>query len=80
MNEVYIFIFAKDGKIKAFGAKEANNQHVELIKKGWVHVATIDACTWIEFILNNHQNIDISEYLKEFIPKIETTNKNIING
>lgn len=77
--EIFIFIYAKNGQIKALNHINSLHQHNGLIKQNYKHIATIDACTWIEFILNNPENIDIMEYLKEFVSKIENTVKNIEN-
>ena len=75
--EVFVFIYSKNGQIKALNHINSLHQHNYLISQNYKHIATIDACTWIEFIFNNPENIDIMEYLKGFINRIETTVKNI---
>jgi len=46
------YVYKKDGKYKIYNHKKALIKHDSLIKKGWIHDATIDVFIWIEYQLN----------------------------
>jgi len=48
-----VFIYTKDGKIKALTLDQANSQHNDLIADGYTHTMSIDACLWIEYLHND---------------------------
>lgn len=50
--ENFIFIYEKQGKIKAVGLEEGKIVHDDLISDGWEHTKTIDGCRYIEFLHN----------------------------
>ena len=58
INEIasYVFVYAKDKKIKVLGIEEAKISQHDLILDGWEHTATMDACMWIEYIHNTSRN------------------------
>jgi hypothetical protein len=57
----YLFIYAKEGKIKCLTVDEA---HVEnLTSEGWKHTATINPARWIEVMANGDR--DPSDMLDE---------------
>lgn len=63
----FVFIYAKEGKIKALGIKDAKAQNDELIDSGWVHTQTIDVCVWIENLYNSslivrHREIEFLKF------------------
>ena len=53
MEQAFVFIYAKDGKIKAINHQEAKRRHPELVKDGWVHTQTLDACAYIQCLHND---------------------------
>lgn len=57
MNQLFVFIYAKDSKIKALNHEDAQMLHNELIKDGWVHTETLDACAYIESLHNDCKDI-----------------------
>ena len=50
--ENFIFIYEKQGKIKAVGLEEDKRVHDDLISDGWEHTTTLDGCRYIEFLHN----------------------------
>ena len=55
--EQIVFIYAKEGEIKVLGLENSIANKESLIKEGWKHTQTIDACMWIEYIHNNCNHI-----------------------
>lgn len=55
-----VFIFAKDGKVRALSINDAMD--LKLNEKGWKHTATVEATSWIEYYLN----ADIKEIKQQF--------------
>jgi hypothetical protein len=54
-----IFIYAKDGKVKALNLIDAKAQAEPLLSDGWKHTATLDSCTWIEYLCNSCYDVEI---------------------
>ena len=57
----YIFIYAKEGRIKCLTIDEAYEE--KLTSEGWTHTTTINPARWIEFIANGKR--DPSDMLDE---------------
>ena len=53
MTRTFIFIYAKDGKIKALSHEDSKDIHEQLIIEKWVHTATLDGCRFIEYLHND---------------------------
>ena len=49
-KEPYVFVFEKDGNYKC---PHSTYDFEELGRRGWKHVATLNARIWIEYTLNN---------------------------
>jgi hypothetical protein len=60
-----LFFYEKAGKSKIMTMDEASMSHTELINKGYNHIATIKASTWIEALLNNSSHRLKKELIKE---------------
>lgn len=56
MEQTIVFVYAKDGIIKALPLIKASSDHSVLVDNGWTHTHTIDACIWMESIHNNKNN------------------------
>jgi hypothetical protein len=69
MEEVFIFIYAKKGKIKALGIEESKRINESLISDGWRHTQTLVICMWIEFIHNLCKPEDLLNELKSLSKK-----------
>ena len=54
-----IFIYAKDGKIKALNIEDASEKGQWYLSDGWKHTATLDPCTWIEYLCNSCYDVEI---------------------
>ena len=52
MYERFVFIYAKNGKIKALDFEQATNIGKSLINDGWKHTSTLDSCVYIEYLHN----------------------------
>ena len=57
MEEVFIFIYAKDGKIKALNINESKRLDSKLKDDGWKHTTTLNASTYIQYLHNECRNI-----------------------
>lgn len=57
MEQAFILVYAKDGKIKVFPAETAKVVNDALIKDDWKHTATLDACVFIRYLHNEEVNI-----------------------
>jgi len=47
-NDVIVFVYSKDNKIKVLGLDSSKRLHESLISDGWKHIHTLDACAFIE--------------------------------
>ena len=64
----FVFVYAKDSKIKALNIGNAQKLSSKLIKEGWIHTQTIDFCKWLEYLHNECKDVD-------FTHKINSLNK-----
>jgi hypothetical protein len=64
MEQTFVFVYAKDGKIKALNIEEAKRLQGELVKDGWVHTKTLDACVYIQYLHNNYEDVDLIDEMK----------------
>ena len=71
-----IFVYAKNGKIKALSLYFAQKDDTKLREDGWVHTATIDPILWLNKLCNDCDNVlkEISE-LKGLKPIISPSTK-----
>lgn len=60
-SKTFVFIYSYGGKIKALNEETAKKQNYELLKRGWTHTHTLDACLWIEYLHNKCNNIELLE-------------------
>ena len=59
MEQVFVFIYAKGKEIKALSIEESKRLNDSLIKEGWKHSQTLDACVWIQFLHNDCEDVDL---------------------
>lgn len=70
MEPIFIYYDKGKNKIKALPLEEASICKDDLLKKGFIHTATIDACKWIEKLFNNNsQPADTFDCVRELIIK-----------
>ena len=50
MTQTFVFIYAKEGKIKALSLEDVDTN--QLKSDGWVHTTTLDVCRFIEYLHN----------------------------
>ena len=93
-NNVVVFVYAKDNKIKVLGLEDAKNLNDTLKSVGWKHTETIDACAWMEYLHNMCEDVDVYESVISLskptpkptpkpLPKLlanETTNTKVIEN
>lgn len=48
----FVFVYAKNEKIKVCGLAEAKATEKELLADGWVHTSTLDSCMFLEYMFN----------------------------
>jgi len=63
MQDNFLFIYYKDGAIKALGIEDAKEQHFHLISEGYTQTATIDSISWIESLFNNKTNDEQIQFI-----------------
>ena len=61
MEQVLVFVYAKNGKIKALNIEDAKMFHDLFEKDGWAHTQTLDACRFLEYLHNNCEDDDLIE-------------------
>ena len=64
MDQVFVFIYAKDKEINALNIEDSKRLNDELLKGGWIHTQTLDACVWIQFLHNNCEDGDLFDEVK----------------
>lgn len=57
MEQVFLFVYAKNGKIKVLSIGEAKRLQDDLLKDGWVHTQTLDPCVYIQHLHNDCDNL-----------------------
>lgn len=57
MEQVFVFIYAKGYEIKVLNVEESKRLDSELKSEGWKHTATLDACTFIQYLHNDCDSI-----------------------
>lgn len=65
MESTIIFIYAKEGKIKAFCLEEIKSKGNDLIENGWSHTATLDPCVFIQYLHNECEGVDLISEMKD---------------
>lgn len=63
-NQAFVFIYAKDKEIKVLNIEDSKRLNDSLIKDGWKHTQTIDACVWIQYLHNNCEDVDLFDEVK----------------
>lgn len=56
-NQTFVFVYAKGFEIKVLNIEESKRLDTDLKSDGWKHTATLDACTFIQFLHNDCDNI-----------------------
>ena len=64
MEQLFVFIYAKDNKIKALNIEDAKRLNDELLKNSWKHTETLDACVWIQYLHNECGDVDLFDEVK----------------
>jgi uncharacterized protein YjhX (UPF0386 family) len=64
MEQKFVFVYAKDGKIKALNIEESKRLQEELVKDGWVHTQTLDAYVYIQYLHNDCEEVDLIDEMK----------------
>jgi hypothetical protein len=52
LNKGIVFVYHKGNKIKVLELDNAVKNGEALLKKGYTHTATLDPCTFIEYLFN----------------------------
>lgn len=63
-NQAFVFIYAKDKEIKALNIEDSKRLNDSLIKDGWKHTQTLDACVWIQYLYNDCEDVDLFDEVK----------------
>ena len=53
-----VFIYVKNGIVKALNCEEEIQTGKDLVNDGWKHSATLDVRRWIEHICNRSEDIE----------------------
>lgn len=60
-----VFVYSKDGKVKVLDIENARTKNNNMEPNGWKHTATLDACKFIESLLNDAEDFEVLESIKE---------------
>lgn len=63
----YVFVYVKDGKIKALGMYKSLKKEKKLLEQGWIHTATLNPCVFIEYLCNS--SVSIEQDVKSLLDK-----------
>jgi len=64
MENVFVFIYAKNKEIKVLNIEESIRLDDSLKNEGWEHTSTLNACAWIQYLHNDCEDVDIHEEVK----------------
>lgn len=64
MEQVFVFIYAKDKEIKVLNIEESKRLNDSLISEGWKHTHTLEACGWIQYLHNDCEDVDLFDEVK----------------
>lgn len=67
MEQSFVFIYTKDGKIKCLSLDGTRKNQDELLEDGWKHIQTLDACAFIEYLYNNCDDTEKIIELKQLV-------------
>ncbi len=59
-----VFIYSKQGKIKALGSLEAEILHKNLILDDWIQTHTLDVCRTLEYLHNECKEDSLKEEIR----------------
>ena len=63
----YVFVYAKDGKIKVLDMEKSLKLHNSLIEKGWIQTASLNPCIFLEHLCN--KSVTIEQDVKSLLDK-----------
>ena len=70
MGQTFVFVYAKDGKIKALNIDEAKRLQDELTKDGWMHTQTLNACVYIQYLHNDCEAVDLIDEMQSLTKRL----------
>lgn len=56
-SDSIVYVYAKEGKIETLDLGASEKAHKKLLKDGWVHTCTINACVFLERLYNESQDV-----------------------
>ena len=62
--ESIVFVYTRKNKIKVLDVCDAEKSGLELLRDGWKHTATINPCTWMEYLHNSCKASDLFAKIK----------------
>jgi hypothetical protein len=74
-EQIFVFIYKKGLEIKALTINESQALHDELLKDGWVHDSTLDACTFIKYKLNEESKNELHPVQIALLEKFRLSNQ-----
>ena len=57
MEQTFVFVYAKGYEIKVLNLGESKMLDAKLKSEGWKHTSTLNACTFIQYLHNDCDNI-----------------------
>lgn len=57
MEQVFVFVYSRDKKVKVLNIEEAKILNDSLINEGWKHTQTLNACAWIQYLCNDCEDL-----------------------
>lgn len=68
--ETIIFIYHKDGVLKSLSLDQSTSMASQLVLEGWEHTATLNPCTFIDYLFNQCDESDVFNEIKELASPI----------
>ena len=69
MEQTFVFVYAKGNEIKVLNIEQEKAIGKKLIKDGWVHTQTLDACIFIQYLHNECIEADLIDNIKSLTKK-----------
>ena len=67
MEQSFVFVYTKDGKIRCLSLDGTRKTQDKLQKEGWKHVQTLDACTFLDYLYNKCDDTEKIIELKQLV-------------
>lgn len=64
MADSIVFVYFKNGRIRALDSDTNKSEHEEMLSAGWRHTATVNAAVFIEQLFNEIPDEELKKTIK----------------